>query len=470
MWLLVILLCVSAVTFAREKFTTEQAPATNISVIEQMLKLIQKNSVYDTKESTLVEGALKGMAAAIQDPYSTYYTESEAKLHEASLAEQKAGIGIELSEQNGKFIIVSPVKDSPAEKAGIRPLDEIVQIDNVKLQGQTMKKVLTLLQRDVGDTIEMVLYRSSIDEHIRLKITVQQMKNTTVSVKTETVQDTMLGVITIRLFAENTAQEWRQAVQQLQKQNVKGLIVDVRGNPGGYLHSVAGVLSTLQKPGTTFAYMENNKGVLEPLHTEQLDNDESIQKTLRKWPITVLQNEGSASASEVFSGALKAWDKATLVGTTSFGKGTVQQSWDLNNGGQVKLSTSKWLTPNEQWIHKVGIPPDVEVEQHGVFALEQIQLIHTYERGDYNADISYVQRALFALGFTVGEVNGYFSDELSSAVLQFKEQHNAGEGAQIDAAFYQALQEQIEKARNNEQNDLQYQMAIGYLMHIIENE
>ncbi|MER1999589.1 MAG: S41 family peptidase, partial [Lysinibacillus sp.] len=195
-----------------------------------------------------------------------------------------------------------------------------------------------------------------------------------------------------------------------------------------------------------------------------------LQEALQKWPLTVVQNEGSASASEVLSGALKVWDIATIIGVKSFGKGTVQQSWDLQNGGQVKLSTSKWLTPAEQWIHKKGIEPHIDVEQHAVFGLEKIQLLETYNVGDYHSDISFVQRALFALGYTVGEVNGYYGEQLKQSVLQFKEQHEAGNGEQLDPVFYEALHQEIIKAQSNEQNDLQLQMAIGYLMHNLQNE
>ena len=465
LWLFILLAAVTVFTVAQEMIVKQTKPTETVTVLDEMLQLIKKNSIYEPKEGALVEGALKGMAAAINDPYSTYYTKEEAKLHESTLAEQKAGIGIELSERNGKFIIITPMKGSPAEKAGIRPLDEIVQIDDVKLSGQSMQKVLKLLQRDVGQEIEFVLYRASIDEHIRLKIKVQQMKNKTVTAETITVQDVPLGLISIRLFGENTATEWLQATEQLSKQNIKGLIVDVRGNPGGYLHSVAGVLGSLQKKGVIFAYMQDNKGVLEPLVTEP--PTENYSKL--KWPLVVLQNEGSASASEVFSGALKVWDAATIIGSKSFGKGTVQRSWDLNNGGQVKLSTSKWLMPNEQWIHQIGIEPHIEVEQHGIFSIEQTQLTKTYERGDYSTDISYVQRALFALGYSVGEVNGFYGDQLEDAVLLFKEREKAGNGTELDATFYKVLQQEIIDAQNNEENDLQLQMAIGYLMHNIQN-
>lgn len=468
--LFVIVLAVVTFTALREKMVKEPTSEVKLSVVEEMLGLIEEHSIYDTKEPVLIEGALKGMAQAIRDPYSTYYTETEAKLHEASLAEQKAGIGIELSENNGKFIIVAPMKDSPAEEAGVQPLDEIVQIDNVKLHGQSMQDVLKLLQRDVGDEVELVIYRSAIDEHLRLKITVQQMKNKTVSARTVVVQDTVLGVINIRLFGDNTAEEWLQAVDQLKQQQIKGLIVDVRGNPGGYLHAVAGVLSTLQKPGEVLAYMEDSKGVLEPLHTEQLQGIEELQQSLQQWPIAVLQNEGSASASEVMSGALQVWDLATIVGTKSFGKGTVQRSWDLENGGQVKLSTSKWLTPAEQWIHKKGIEPHIDVAQHDIYGLEKVQLVETHNVGDYHSDISFVQRALFALGYTVGETNGYFGEQLKRSVLQFKEKFDAGSGEQLDPTFYEVLQQQIIKAQSDEQNDLQLQMAIGYLMHNLQNE
>lgn len=125
-------------------------------------------------------------------------------------------------------------------------------------------------------------------------------------------------------------------------------------------------------------------------------------------PIIILQNEGSASASEVFAGALQDWKRAVLIGVTSFGKGTVQQTWELQNGGEVKLSTNKWLTPSKRWIHQVGIEPDLEVEQHPLFKMEQKLLKGRFEVGEYSEELAYSQRVLSELGYNIGRTDGFF--------------------------------------------------------------
>ena len=160
-----------------------------------------------------------------------------------------------------------------------------------------------------------------------------------------------LGIVNLSLFGENTAEEWLIESERLLAQGVEGIVVDVRGNPGGYLHSVAALVSTLAKDGKVFAYMQNSEGEQKGIETQKLEIEEGYKKKMESLPLVLLQNEGSASASEVLSGALKEWGRATIVGSTSFGKGTVQDSWELSNGGELKLSTNRWLTPRREWIH-----------------------------------------------------------------------------------------------------------------------
>ena len=249
-------------------------------VIDEMYDLIENESVYETDESKLVEGALRGMANAIKDPYSTYYSEEEAKVHEASLAGEKIGIGIEIANQNGKFVIISPIKGSPAEKAGVKPLDELVQVDEVKVTGKSMQEVMQLLQGDEGQEVSLVLYRQSIDQHIKLKVKREEMKSISVSSKVIPVLDEKIGHVMIHIFAENTLEQWTEEISKIQKEDIDALIIDVRDNPGGYLHSVAGVLSTLEKENVTFAYMQNGKGEMEEMKTVEVEGLEEIKKQL----------------------------------------------------------------------------------------------------------------------------------------------------------------------------------------------
>lgn len=229
------------------------------------------------------------------------------------LAEERVGIGIELTENKGKFIVVSPVRSSPAEKAGMRSLDEIVQVDSVRVDGKTMSELMHLIQGEKGTKVTIVVYRPSEDKHIKMTMERLAISNKTVSSEVVKVEDTALGYVEISLFGEKTANEWVAETSKLLRKDVEGIIIDVRDNPGGYLHSVAALLSTVLENGKIFAYMQNAEGAMEPLKTQTKGFDEKYLETMNKIPIVVLQNQGSASASEVLSGALKGWGALHLL-------------------------------------------------------------------------------------------------------------------------------------------------------------
>ena len=460
-------LAVTVYTAVRQQFTPPVEGASELEVVEELYTLIGEQSVYELDSKTLVEGALRGMASAIDDPYSTYYSKEEAAIQKASLSGEKVGIGIELSEKKGKFLVISPVKSSPAEKAGIRPYDEIVQINDVRLDGKTMGEVMKLMQGKEGEEVALVLYRPSLDRHIKVAVERAKMNNDTVDSEIVEVEGVKIGHITITLFAENTVEQWLEALSGLMEKDIKALIVDVRDNPGGYLHSVAGILSSIGDGNKTFAYMQNAEGHLEPVQTVKVEGLEELNKAVRKLPLVVLQNEGSASASEVFSAAMQSWGTGTLVGVTSFGKGTVQESWNLENGGQVKLSTNKWLTPREVWVHGKGVKPDVEAVQHPLYGIEFVPVRGRFEVGDFSEEVAYAQKVLHAFGFQIVRQDGYFDETTQEAVVQFRERHDLDDDDALDELFFEKLQEQVALYKEKEENDLQLQMGVSFLMHAL---
>ncbi|GLC87769.1 S41 family peptidase [Lysinibacillus piscis] len=450
---------------------SEQKTVTEVESINEALTLIEKKSVYDTKKEALVEGALRGMADAIKDPYSTYYSKEEAAQHRQMLAEERVGIGIELTENNGKFIVVSPVRSSPADKAGMRPLDEIVQVNDVRVDGKKMSELMRLMQGEKGTQVTIVVYRPSEDKHIKMTMERAAISNKTVSSEVLEIENTTVGYVGISLFGEKTANEWVAETTKLLRQDVQGIVIDVRDNPGGYLHSVAALLSTLLENGKVFAYMQNAEGAMEPLKTEAQSFDEKYVHAMNKIPIVVLQNEGSASASEVLGGALKGWRRASLVGVKSFGKGTVQESWSLANGGELKLSTKKWLTPKREWIHGQGIEANLVIEQNELFAFQMHPLSGQFKKGDMSEEIAYTQNALQKLGYQVGRVDGYMDDTTQEAVQLYREQKNLPNlenDFYMDSAFFNSLNETLKNYKADRQNDLQFQMAISFLLHNIE--
>ncbi|KGR76432.1 S41 family peptidase [Ureibacillus sinduriensis] len=442
----------------------------DVAVIDQAYSLITEKSVYGTNEATLIEGAIRGMAGAIKDPYSTYYTEKEAALHRQSLAGQRVGIGIEITEKNGKFIVVSPVKSSPAEKAGIRPYDEIVQVDEERLEGKTIGELMQMIQGEAGQKVNLVLYRPSTERHIKVSVERAEINNDTVASKVMSVDDTDIGYVSISMFGEKTAEEWVEKTTKLIGEDVEGLIVDLRDNPGGYLHSVAAVVSSIEKDNTVFAYMQNGKGAMEPLKTSKLELDDFYLDKMKKLPIVILQNEGSASASEVMAGAVQSWERALIVGTKSFGKGTVQETWGLDNGGELKLSTNKWLTPQRDWIHGKGIQADIEAEPHPLFSLEVIPLTGEYAEGDFKEEVAYTQKVLSGLGYNITRTDGFYDEDTAEAVVLYREKNELKKGRHMDDEFFASIREQVASYKENAENDAQLNMGISVMMNRLKGD
>ncbi|MEG0383985.1 S41 family peptidase [Solibacillus cecembensis] len=441
---------------------------TSFAVVNELHDLIAKESVYDVTSEKLVEGALRGMAKAIDDPYSTYYTQQEAALHKQTLASERIGIGIELSESEGKFIVISPVKTSPADKAGIRPLDEIIQINDTRLEGKSMSDVMQLMQGKEGEIVELVVFRPNIERHVKISVKRAKLKNNTVQSEVIQVEDTPIGYVTVTLFGEETGAEWQRELNKVFEQDVKALVIDVRDNPGGYLHSVAQMISTFERQEKIFAYMQKSNGKTEPLKTKYVEEFSPYIEKLKNIPVAIIQNEGSASASEVFAGALQDWQRATVIGVTSFGKGTVQQNWELKNGGELKLSTNKWLTPTQRWIHHVGIEPDIEVKQHPLYGIGTKLLKGRFETSEFSEEIAYTQNVLAELGYAIVRKDGFFDMETAQAVSNFRKRYDLQDGRHMDEQFFAKLTEQLQTYKDSQINDTQLQMALSFVMHQLQ--
>lgn len=465
------IICVLLAIIVYWKSVTKQETdlkGSNIPVIDQAFTLIKEKSVFDTKDEELIEGALRGMTEAIKDPYSTYYTEKEAAIHRQSLAGQRIGIGIEITEKDGRFIVVSPVKSSPAEKAGIRPFDEIVEVDGVRLEGKTLGELLQLIQGEPGEKVSLVIYRPSTDRHIKITVERAEIDNQTVKWKVIPIEESKIGYVSISMFGEDTVEEWVEATKRLLSEKVDGMIVDLRDNPGGYLHSVAGVVSSIGKEGDIFAYMQNAEGTMEAFKTAKLDVDDDYLKRMKTIPLVVLQNEGSASASEVMAAALKSWNRAIIVGLKSFGKGTVQETYDLENGGELKLSTNKWLTPDREWIHGKGIESDIEVEQHPLFAMEIMPLRGEFAEGDYSEEVAYVQKVLSGLGYNLSRTDGFYDEQTAEAVASYREKHDLESGRHMDDEFFASIRDQVASYKEDMEHDVQLKMGLSVMLHKIK--
>lgn len=330
---------------------------TATSKAEKKLKALEKiiNTYYleDTNEEKLEEGLYKGLFAGIGDPYSVYYTKEEFEELQQSTSGKYYGIGALVS-QNVKTNIITISKvfqGAPADKAGMKSQDMISKVDDVDVSGKDVDEVVSMMKGEKGTKVKVTVYRESEKKYVDLIITRDEVKVPTIEYKMLDKKE-KIGYIQITEFDEVTGEQFTKAVEKLKKQGMKKIVFDVRNNPGGSYSTVCEILDEIL-PAGTLVYTKDKYG--------KEEKQESDPNCLNM-PMVVLQNENSASASEIFAGAIQDFGAGKIVGTQSFGKGIVQQIVPLNDGSAIKLTIEKYYTPSGKNIHGKGITPDVKVE------------------------------------------------------------------------------------------------------------
>jgi len=323
-----------------------------VSKLTYLQKLVGDYYLRDVNDVSFEDGIYKGFIASLQDPYSVYYTKDEYKSLMESSSGVYCGIGATVSQdaKTGVITIVKPFSTGPAYKVGILPGDHLYKVNDDAVTGMDLSQVVSKMKGEPGSKVKISVVRAGKTEPIQYTITRQNIEIPTIEYK---MLDNKIGYISIAEFDEVTVNQFIAAVDQLEKDGMKGLVVDVRNNPGGLLNSVVKILDRLLPP-ELLVYTEDKAG--------EREDKKAIDNKKITVPMAVLINGQSASASEIFAGALQDYKTATLVGTTSFGKGIVQQVIPLSDGTAVKLTIEKYFTPNGRNIHGTGIKPDIEVK------------------------------------------------------------------------------------------------------------
>jgi carboxyl-terminal processing protease len=300
-------------------------------------------------ERDLYYGALKGLVSGAQDDYTMYFDPEEAKAFAESLEGTFEGIGAEIGMKDEQLVVVAPLPDSPAERAGLLPNDAIIKIDGEVTLGMSVEQAVTKIRGEKGTKVVLTLLREGVSEP--LEFTLIRDTITIDSVKWEIEND---GIATISVFAFNTDTDrlFEEALQECFRKNVKGILLDLRSNPGGLLTSAIHMAS---------AWVGRDTVVIEKTQNDTRPFAGDGPSRLSDIPTVVLVDGGSASASEIVAGALQDYGYATLVGETTFGKGSVQDYQELVDGSAVKITVAKWFTPKGRSIDQEGIKPDVEV-------------------------------------------------------------------------------------------------------------
>jgi carboxyl-terminal processing protease len=308
-----------------------------------------KNYYEEVDDNALLEGAIKGMTNALNDPYTIFMNQNEFEKFMKESSGSFNGIGVNIASKDNKITIISTIKDSPADKAGLKENDVIQKVNDVELSGDEMDKAISIIGEAKGSEVRLTVQRAGVDP-FDISIVPNNIKINDVSGE---MIDSSIGYIRIKTFMnENLTDDFKNEIQDLKGQGAKGIILDLRENPGGLLSEAVGVVSQ---------FVPKDKIVTYTIDKYDKRNDSlSIGGIAEGTPLVVLVNGNSASASEVVTGALRDYGVATIVGSTTFGKGIVQQSMKFNGGfGGLKITVSKYYTPNGENIHKKGITPDV---------------------------------------------------------------------------------------------------------------
>lgn len=341
----------NVVSFTKKETTNSSVPSELKEFVDTYNDIV--NNYYDkVNKEELIDAGIKGMINYLDDPYATYFDGTSSTNFNQTLEGNYEGVGIEVTLDNNKVKITKVFADTPAKKAGIKVGDYITKVNGESVEGKSLSDVVSLIKNAKNKEVEITITRDNQEKTMKVTRTTVDMPYTSSKVYEENGKK--IGYLKIEMFSNNITKQVKKELESLKKKNIDKLVIDVRDNPGGYLTQVTEILSLFM----------TKKDVIYQLQTK--NNKEKVYSTSSKatysYPVVVLINENSASASEILASAFKETYNAEIVGVNSYGKGTVQKTGDLNNGDTIKYTVQKWLTPKGNWINEKGVTPTKEVK------------------------------------------------------------------------------------------------------------
>ena len=420
--------------------------------LDAALYSIEQYYLRPIDRDKIIEGALYGLVDSLDDPYSEYLSQEDMEEMQIMLGDNYSGIGIEVTLENSRVTIIATFAGSPAQEAGLLPGDQIIEVNGASIEGLSLTEAVKDVRGKAGTEVTLGIYREGLANVLNVTLPRATIERDTVEIE---MYPGNIGYLSLSQFAEKSHEEFARGVRDLEKQGMKGLILDLRDNPGGYLE-VAAEIGKQIVPKGLIVYTEDRNG-------KRIEEYSSSLKS-RDYPMVVLVNEYSASASEIIAGALKDND-VPVVGATTYGKGTVQQPFRLGDGSYVKLTTNKFFTPKGWEIQDQGVVPDYPVEMDSVNRISSLRFVGTQELGSEALHIYQLQVMLGAMSFFESKASGIFDQATVEAVMAFQKASSIAASGKLDMETTDVLNQRWEN--HTRESDVQLNKALAVLGELL---
>ncbi|SHJ98763.1 carboxyl-terminal processing protease [Geosporobacter subterraneus DSM 17957] len=451
-WVLIIFLLCANFSYAAEPTKTFRNLNDRVNYLKDIIYYIQQNYAGQVSEEALMEGAYRGLFEAL-DPYSRYFTPEEFEAFEQMNSGSYSGIGATIGFENNQIVIIAPVEGGPAAKAGIKAGDIIVSVDGIDAKGSSLEKIVDKLLGKPGTKVKLGIRRADEKEILYFNITREVIHLPTVKAR---ITEDNIGYIQIIEFNEKVSEGVEKVLADFRQKKVKGIILDLRNNPGGLIDEAVNIADFFIPKGQ----------VVKIVFKDKSSQIYSSMKDAIKMPLAVLINEGSASASEIVAGAIQDTQVGTIIGTQSYGKGTVQSIAPISNGGGIKLTIAKYFTPKGRSIDGVGIKPDIIVNNPDKLDLAKLSSFvpmieeAAAELGSKGLNVYGAQQRLQWMGYTDVKITGVMDETTVEAVKKFQGTEKLKASGILDGETILKLEEQVLKIMHSSVEDLQLKKAI----------
>lgn len=433
-----------------------------IYTLESLMDIIKSDYYKDVDEATLIRGAIDGMFKTL-DSHSNYMDPQEFKELNEFTNGEFGGIGVSIEKKDDQITVVSPIEGTPAYEAGLNTGDVIVSVDGVDVKDYTLDKAVTLIRGEAGTKVKLGIIKAGKRDIIYLELTRSIIKIESVKKETpygrkvqDEIKDKNIGYVRLTEFNENTYNDFKLVMEQYKNEGKKGLIIDLRNNPGGLLNSVVKICKEIIP-----------EGPIVHIDAKGEENDETYYSNQKNPPfkIAVIVNGGSASASEILAGAVKDSKIGPIVGTKTYGKGTVQNIMYLTNGGGIKITIAEYMTRDKIHIDGKGIEPDIYIEPFGVEgALAEVKADRDIHLGTVGLDVYGIQQRLINLGYNI-KLDGVMGKATLGAAYKLLEVNNLPKVQYLSKATQQKIMEIYTKDAGKNIKDTQLEAAIKELQN-----